>query len=188
MNNFSTLRPVLLALLAGSLSAGRVQAQIVGKSVPEFKTAAGTVVHVGDTLRLGRGTLATGEFQYVYVPANVFTGSPQINFSSQMSNLSVRVKDLRFQQSKNYGNKTVAVVKANTLNGCVDLDAAESAGELITANTRRAAVSATVPVPTAAPAGAALSTADELLKLKKLYDQKILTKAEYEAQKVRLLK
>lgn len=181
----SILRPVPLLLLAGSFFAHSVQAQIVGKSVPEYKTAAGTVVHVGDTLRLGRGTLGTGEFQYVYVPANVFTGSQQVNFSSQMSNLRVRVKDLRFQQSKNYGNKTVAVVKANTLNGCVDLDAAESAGEILTASTRRNATSVAGP---AAPAGAAPSTADELLKLKKLYDQKILTKAEYEAQKAKLLK
>ncbi|MDQ2769110.1 MAG: SHOCT domain-containing protein [Bacteroidota bacterium] len=182
----ATLRPVPLLLLAGCFFAPSVQAQITGKSVPAYTTAAGTVVHVGDTLRLGRGTLATGEFQYVYVPANVFTGSPQVNFSSQMSNLRVRVKDLRFQQSKNYGNKTVAVVKANTLNGCVDLDAAESAGEILTASTRRNATS--VAGPAAAPAGAAPSTADELLKLKKLYDQKILTKAEYEAQKAKLLK
>ena len=76
MSNASTLRPVLRSLPAGNLFAGQVQARIVGKSVPEFKTTAGTVVHVGDTLRLGRGTRATGEFQYVYVPANVFTGSP----------------------------------------------------------------------------------------------------------------
>lgn len=185
MTTFSTLRPALLTLLAGSLFAGRVQAQIVGKSVPEFRTTAGTLVHVGDTLRLGRGMLATGEFQYVYVPANVFTGSPQVNFSSRMSNLTVRIKDLRFQQSKNYGNKTVAVVKANTLNGCVDLDAAEGAGEIITANTRRAAVSAAAGPASATPP---LSTADELLKLKKLYDQKVLTKAEYDAQKAKLLK
>lgn len=173
-------------LVAALLGFTSVQAQIVGKSVPEFKTAAGTVVHIGDTLRLGRGSLATGEFQYVYVPANIFTGSSQINFSSQMSNLTVRVKDLRFQQSKNYGNKTVAVIKANTLNGCVDLDAAENAGEIITANTRRTAVSAAGQA--SIGAGTQLSTADELLKLKKLYDQKILTKAEYDAQKAKLLK
>ena len=172
-------------LLAGSLFAGRVQARIVGKSVPEFRTTAGTLVHVGDTLRLGRGTLATGEFQYVYVPANVFTGSPQINFSSPMSNLTARVENLRFQQSKNEGNKTAAVVKANILNGCVDLDAAKSAGEIVPANPRRAAVSAAAgPASTAPP----LSTADELLKLKKLYDQKVLTKAEYDAQKAKRLK
>ena len=62
MTNFSTLRPVLRSSLAGSLLAGRVQGQIVGKAVPEFRTTAGTFMHVGDTLRLGRSTLATGKF------------------------------------------------------------------------------------------------------------------------------
>lgn len=62
---FSTLWPALLLLLAGSLFASRVQAQIVGKSMSEFRTTAGTLVHVGNTLRLGRGTRTTGEFQYV---------------------------------------------------------------------------------------------------------------------------
>ncbi|WP_035566126.1 SHOCT domain-containing protein [Hymenobacter sp. IS2118] len=179
------MKHFLPGLVAVCLYSNPLQAQIVGKSVPEFRTTSGTLVHVGDTLRLGRGTLATGEFQYVYVPANVFTGSQQVNFSSQMSNLTVRVKDLRFQQSKNYGNKTVAVVKANTLNGCVDLDAAEGAGEIITANTRRATVSAAAGPASAIPP---LSTADELLKLKQLYGQKVLTQAEYEAQKAKLLR
>ena len=68
----------------------------------------------------------------------------------------------------------MAVVKANILNGCVDFDAAESAGELVPANTRRAAVSAAAVPASAAPVQ---SAADELLKLKKRYDQKVLTKA-----------
>ena len=62
MSVSSTLRPVLRSSLAGSLLAGRVQGQIVGKAVPEFRTTAGTFMHVGDTLRLGRSTLATGKF------------------------------------------------------------------------------------------------------------------------------
>lgn len=170
-------------VLASSLFASSAQAQISGKSMPEFKTTAGTTVHTGDTLHLGRGTLPTGEFQFVFVPDNVFTGSKRVNFTSQMSNLSVRVKDIRVQQSKLYGSKTVAVIKANTINGCVDLNAAEAAGEIITVNTRRNAVSAA-----GASASGGVSTADELLKLKKLYDQKVLTKAEYEAQKAKLIK
>ncbi|AMR29551.1 hypothetical protein A0257_22265 [Hymenobacter psoromatis] len=175
-------------LLLGGVLAGTLprpaQAQIIGKSVPEFTTAAGTVIHTGDTLRLGRGTLPTGDFQYVFVPENMFTGSKQQNFTSQMSNLSVRVKDIRLQRSRNFGDKTVAVIKANTFNGCVDLNAAEAAGEIITAHTRSTAVSAAAPASMAPPP----STADELLKLKKLYDQKVLTKAEYDAQKAKLLR
>jgi hypothetical protein len=179
------MKRFITALLAAYVGYSPVQAQITGKSVPEFKTTAGTVVHVGDTLHLGRGSLPSGEFQYVFVPDNVFTGSKRLNFTSQMSNLSVRVKDLRFQHSANFGDKTVAVIRANTINGCVDLNAAEDAGEIITAQTRRAAVSAAASPSSAAPVR---STADELLKLKQLYDQKVLTKAEYDAQKAKLLK
>ena len=162
----------LVALLLHLAWPQTARAQIVGKSVPAFATAAGTLIHPGDTLHLGRGTLPNGDFQYVFVPDNVFTGSKQQNFTSQLSNLWVRVKDIRVQRSRNFGEKTVAVVKANTLNGCVDLNAAEAAGEIITAHTRTAAVSAaahtrTAAVSAAAPASAAppLSTADELLKL-----------------------
>ena len=173
-----------LVALLGLARSQTSQAQIVGKSVPAFTTAAGTLIRPGDTLHLGRGTLPNGDFQYVFVPDNVFTGSKQQNFTSQLSNLWVRVKDIRVQRSRNFGEKTVAVVKANTLNGCVDLNAAEAAGEIITAHTRTAAVSAAAPASAAPP----LSTADELLKLKKLYDQKVLTKAEYDAQKAKLLK
>ncbi len=175
----------ITSLVASYVLYSPVQAQIVGKSVPTFTTTAGTVVHVSDTLRLGRGSLPTGEFQYVFVPDNVFTGSKRLNFTSQMSNLSVRVKDIRSQHSANFGDKTVAVIRANTINGCVDLNAAEDAGEIITAKTRRSAVSAAAGQVSAAPVR---STADELLKLKQLYDQKVLTKAEYDAQKAKLLK
>ena len=169
----------LVAITCGTVLAS--QAQIVGKSVPTYTTKAGTTVQKGDTLRLGRGTLPTGEFQFIYVPANALLGSPQVNFSSQLNNLFVVVKDLRLQHSKMYGDKTVAVIKANTINGCVDLDGAEQAGEIITANTRKTAVSA-------AGGSPAVSTADELAKLKKLYDEKVLTKQEYEAQKAKLLR
>ncbi|GAB3636723.1 hypothetical protein GCM10027422_23130 [Hymenobacter arcticus] len=178
------MRHFYFSLFISLLLASPIQAQIIGKSVPDFKTSAGTLVHVGDTLHLGRGTLPDGSFQYVYVPDNVFTGSKQQNFTSQMTNLSVRVKDIRLQRTRNFGDKTVAVIKANTINGCVDLNAAEAAGEIITANTRRATVSVAAPV-SETPS---LSTADELLKLKKLYDNKVLTKAEYDAQKAKLLK
>lgn len=172
-------------LLAGALLAtGAARAQIIGHSIPEYKTAAGTVLHVGDTLRVGRGSGPTGGFQYIYVPTNMFTGSHEVHFTSRLSGLALRVKDLRVQHDRTYGDKTVGVVKTNNLNGCVDLEAAEAAGEIITANTRAAAVSAAgPPAATAAP-----STADELLKLKKLYDQKVLTKTEYDAQKAKLLR
>lgn len=67
----------------------------------------------------------------------------------------------------------------------MDLNTAEDAGEISTANTPRAAVS-DVGVPASATPGR--STADELLKREQLYDQKVVTKAKYDAQKAKLLK
>ena len=83
----------LVALLLHLACPQSTRAQIVGKSVPAFTTAAGTLIRPGDTLRLGRGTLPNGDFQYVFVPDNVFTGSKQQNFTSQLSNLAL-VKSL----------------------------------------------------------------------------------------------
>jgi hypothetical protein len=67
----------LVALLLDLACPQSTRAQIVGKSVPAFTTAAGTLIRPGDTLRLGRGTLPNGDFQYVFVPDNVFTGRKQ---------------------------------------------------------------------------------------------------------------
>ena len=66
-----------LVTLLGLAWPQLTQAQIVGKSVPVFTPAAGTLIRPGDTLNLGRGTLPNGDFQYVFVPDNVFTGRKQ---------------------------------------------------------------------------------------------------------------
>ena len=85
------------------------------------------------------------------------------------------VKDLRSQRFTNFGDQTLAVIRANTLNGCVDRNPAEDAGGISNAHTRRAAVSAAAGAASATPV---LRTAGEWSKLKQLYDQKVPTKAE----------
>jgi len=117
------------------------------------------------------------------VPANLFTGRHEQPFTSRLSGLSLRVKDGRVPHDRTSGDKTVAVVQTAHRNGCVDLNAAEAAGEIVPARPR-AAVSAAAPTGAAPP----LSTADERRKLQQLYDQKILTQPEYAAQKAKLLK
>ena len=181
------MKTLLLFSLLALVCWQPATAQILGKSQPSFTTAAGTVVHVGDTLHLGNGSVPGGGFAFVYVPRNVFTGSAQENFTAQMKQMSVRVKDVRLTHSPDFGDKTVAVFKSTTFNGCVDLDAAEAAGEIVTARNHGRPLGSS---PTAGSAGPAAggSMADELGKLRKLLDQKVLTKAEYEVQKARLLK
>ena len=51
-----------LVALLGLAWPQPTQAQIVGKSVPAFTTAAGTLIRPGDTLHLGRLASAAGHW------------------------------------------------------------------------------------------------------------------------------
>lgn len=169
------LFPLLLLLLSGVAAHG----QIVGKSVPEFTTAKGTLFHKGDTVRMGLGTDMGGRFKYAETPANIM-GTPRIPFTAYYANTRLVIKDLRTQSSKRAGSRTVAVVNASGgLNAAIDLNAAEEAGEIHTVHNQQPASISTA---TAAP-----SVADELLKLKKLLDGGIITQQEFDAQKSKLL-
>lgn len=169
-----------LAALTGLLfTSSLAQAQITGKSVPSFTTQGGTVFQIGDTVRIGRGSSANGSFRYIYLPANVFTGSAQKFFDSSFAGTSIPIKDLR----RTNVDKTVAVIKGEgLLSGCIDLNLAEEVGEIRTKAAQR---------PKAAPAVAVVASTnvtDELIKLKQLLDAKVLTPAEFTSQKNRLLK
>ena len=171
-------RLLFLALLLAGLPCA-AQAQIMGKSVPEYTTRRGTIIHRGDTLRFGLGTDPGGNFKYCTYPPNLFVGTPATPFNAHYANQQLVVKDLRLQNmNKRMAARTLAVVNPGGLNASVDLDAAEEAGEIHTAHN---AVSQPV-------AAGRVSIADELQKLKGLLDTHVLTQAEYDAQKAKLLK
>jgi|GEM_PF-1198045 len=171
---------VFVLILVGASSA---QAQIPGKSVQSFTTRGGTVFHKGDTVKIGRGTGVNGSFRYIAIPANVFTGQPQKPFTSNFAGSAVVIKDLKAKDSGPDGIQTMAVIKGEgLLSGCILINPAEEAGEIRTKYVLR-------PKATLAPAApiASANITDELLKLKQLLDAKVLTPAEFAAQKNRLL-
>ena len=152
-------------------------AQMPGKSVNEFKSLKGTVLHPGDTIRLARGSNPNGSFVYAYMPAKAI-GSPRVYFNTSWANGKAIVKELRYQELKKTGDhRTIAIVKTNTVNGLIEIDAAEDAGEIITANNRPKEVT-----------NSQGSIADELLKLKALLNAGAITQVEYDGQKAKLLK
>lgn len=173
------MKRYLAALIGLLFTSSLAQAQITGKSVPSFTTQSGTVFQIGDTVRIGRGSSANGSFRYIYLPANVFTGSAQKFFDSSFAGTSIPIKDLR----RTNVDKTVAVIKGEgLLSGCIDLNLAEEVGEIRTKAAQR---------PKAAPAVAVVASTnvtDELIKLKQLLDAKVLTPAEFTVQKNKLLK
>ena len=170
---------VLLLSLIGALFA---QAQIVGKSISSFTTKDGLVLHKGDTVRVGKGSDKNGSFRYIFIPSNAFTGTPQKFFTSNLAGSAVLIKDLKSTESSMYGIQTVAVIKGEgLLNGCIVINPAEDAGEIRTKPVQSPTTAAITPV-------ASANIADELIKLKQLLDAKVLTQAEFTAQKERLLK
>ena len=171
-----TLGIVLLA----SATLTPAQAQISGKSITSFTTEAGKMLHVGDTVRIGRGSGVNGAFRYVFIPSNMFTGTPQKFFTSDFAGSAARIKDLKVTESSTYGIQTVAVIKGDgLLSGCIVINSAENAGELRTKPVARPVAAAAAPAP--------VNVTDELIKLKKLFDAKVLTQAEFTTQKNRLL-
>lgn len=172
----------LIALTGLFFSSSIVQAQISGKSILSFTTQSGAILHKGDTVRIGRGSDANGSFRYIFIPSNIFTGTPQKFFTSNFAGSAVLIKDLKTTDSGAYGIQTVAVIKGEgLLSGCIIINPAEEAGELRTKSARRPAATTTAPV-------TSTNVTDELIKLKQLLDAKVLTPAEFAVQKNRLLK
>jgi hypothetical protein len=162
---------VFLALLG--LTA---QAQYTpGKSISEYTTKLGTVIHVGDTLVFARGLREDGTFRYATIPPAML--APEgMGLPSSWNNKKAVVKDIREVSTKKSLNKRITVVfKAGVYNAQLDADSAEGAGEIVTAKNQK-------------PVSPAASIADELLKLKSLLDSGAITREEFDTQKAKLFK
>jgi hypothetical protein len=169
------MNKLLLAVLLLGLSLSANAQQTLGKSIPEYTTKLGTTIHVGDTLRFGRGQREDGGFKYAIIPPNILTaeGSP---LPVSWSNKKAVVKDIKDLTSKKGLNRIILVVfKAGVYNARLDADAAEDSGELVTKFNQKKAT------PTSG------GVADELIKLKSLLDAGTITQAEFDAQKAKLL-
>ena len=150
-------------------------------------TPSGYTFYVGDTLRLGRGSLPNDEFRYVHEPVGLSGGSFR-PVSAYWQGKVVSV--LRLTDGMSGGQwqgQLMAEFRLGTFKlGYASLDAAIAAGEVVPTSRQRRPPPAPTPVPTEATP-ARLGVADELLKLKALLDAGAITRAEYDKQKARLL-
>jgi hypothetical protein len=161
---------LLLFFSALLFASSLTMAQIPGRSIKQYTTRMGTVVHVGDTLQLGRGHRNDGSFTYASIP---MLGDEK-GLPAAYSGRRVVVKDLREIPYKT-GPQVTTVFKAGLYNAKIDLDSSEEMGEVLTqANKQKA-------TPTSG------GVADELLKLKQLLDAGAITQTEFDSQKAKLL-
>ncbi len=141
------------------------------------------VVNEGDVLTLGRGSdTRTGDFVFIYRPANAFIGSPLQYYPNIYSNTQVKVKFFKEYSTAKTGRKIFTVIDAPGYNMVAEISPAIETGEIIAVNGK-----SVVKKTDENKGGSITSTADELLKLKKLLDDSLITRDEFDIQKRKLL-
>lgn len=169
---------ILFPLLILSFS---LIAQIPGKKSDDPVKIGEIEIKTGDILNLGRGSdPRTGDFVFIYQPPNYIAGIEEIKLDKMYAGSEIEIKHFKIYSRKKIGEKTFAVINIGGLNNAIELEAAINAGEIVAINGK--------------PVGdhdqgdqSSVSVADELIKLKELLDQGVITKEEFESQKAKLL-
>lgn len=186
------------ALLLISLST----INIFGQTEPTFEndtliSSTGFKITKGDNLKVGIGSANDGAFNFIrisgnsmfqtYSPNGLNTRGAAANnaLPARFSGLNVEVSKIEKRGNKKRGFVYYAIVKAGTLARYeVDVENAITKEEIVVPDEfkRKNKTQQTV-----VEVKQSVSIADELIKLKKLLDDGILTKDEYDNEKKKLL-
>ncbi len=175
----------LLTILFISLSLS-VFAQQLSQSGDTLIASNGMKFYHGLMIKLGTGTLPNGDFKYINTSPTswiAYAGSvTPTSLGKSFSGISFTVKEIKKYGSQKRGYSYHLVLGGgNIVNYHCDIENAITSGEVIVPDEFKKKQTATIQI------NQTLSVSDELVKLKKLYSDSILTKEEYEAQKKRLL-
>jgi hypothetical protein len=138
----------------------------------EYKASNGITYHLRDTVRLGKGTAAKGEFLYVEERGIPMPGHTHY-LSKGYTNGGVIIKSIKTTRVSGIEKYLFIVETDGPFNCSLYIDDAILACEV-------------TPCVQTSPKQTA-SVADELKKLKELLDSGTLTQAEFDAQKKKLL-
>lgn len=146
-------------------------------------TGSGWTIRAGDVVKLGKGSLPNGNFRYAkndgwQTAVTVKSPDVSVNPDQTIIDKSYNYKQVTVDGIK--GNNTLVIKTAAGGRMHIEVEEAIAAGELLVSQTDKV-VEKTIIQETSG------SVADELAKLKKLYDEGAITKKEYEAQKKKLL-
>jgi hypothetical protein len=159
-----------------------------------YVTNSGFTVKAGDELVLGKGTLPNKFFAFIYQsPVGYFTetsldASNRKSLISTFAGKKVKVKRLQSYGTRRTGFNVVAVVGAGDIvNYWIELDQAIEAGEIVVPEPYASKLDINKKNAPVVIQQGSVSVADEIKKLKDLYDSGVLTKEEYETEKKKLL-
>ena len=153
------------------------------KGKPEILTYTsedGTLFTVGDTMRFGMGSNTDGNFRYAYILDKFYSRYFNFTLNGKFATIDKILK----QGSDKMGYTFYFTFRYPLGNSAVQVESAISSGELVTAASKKKLEDKNKPV---VVQQSTLSLADELKKLKELLDVGILTQAEYDTQKQKLL-
>lgn len=154
-------------------------------------TKSGFVIAEKQMLKIGTGTMPDGDFKYIRIAATSlmqYNGNNRSGVNSANSlpgrsrGYEYKVVRIDKRGTKKNGYNYYPVINVGAIRYDIDIDNAIASGELDVPEEYRPKVK-----PLVVEMKGAVSVADELTKLKKLFDDGVLTKEEYEAQKKKLL-
>jgi hypothetical protein len=166
--------------------------------LPKFEndtlyTSSGFKIYVGQSLTLGTGSTPDGDFKFIRQNSTGFGtmmattdnnayNKSQLSLPRSMAGHKCEVKKIATRGNKRIGFKYEPLVTFGIGKYEIDADNAINSGELSVPDEFKPKAKATV-----IEVKQQVSIADELLKLKKLKDDGILSQEEYDSQKKKLL-
>lgn len=150
-------------------------------------TSSGFKIADGQDVKLGRGSLPNGDFKYITISSTSWLTAgdgKQEAVGRKWNGHLFKVKKFRKEGSKKRGYTYYLVLGGgNIVNYECDIESAIATGEIDVPDQFKPQSQQAQIVQIKQET----SIADELAKFKKLYDEGVLTKEEYEAQKKKLL-
>lgn len=140
----------------------------------QYKASNGVTYHVGDTVKLGRGSKQDGSFLYFEDHGIIPNPRSVRNLPKEFANVGAVIKNIKTMRINGVDKYMFSVNPGGPMRYTVFIDDAIAACEV-------------KPCAEATGAAPVLSVADEIKKLKSLLDSKAITQAEYDAQKKKLL-
>jgi hypothetical protein len=145
----------------------------------EYTASNGVTYHVGDTVKLGRGSAPNGDFLYLQIGGwsaatsyRTNGGNDQFNIGRGYANTAVVIKKIRSAKIRGVEKHSFVVGGGNITNYYLSIDDAIEVCEVVPCKNAKTPV---------------VNVADEIAKLKKLLDDGAITQAEYDSQKKKLL-